>query len=200
MSERGIQRQEVLSAIRAIPRHLFLDQTLEAFAYEDRAFPIGAEQTISHPYTVAFQSELLDVKPGMKVLEIGTGSGYQSAILCYLGAELYTVERQLELFRKAEVFFRTFRWKPKLIHYSDGCNGLSAQAPFDRILVTAGAKEIPKPLLAQLAVGGVLVIPVGEHPQKMTVVERKGPKEFHKTTYGDFQFVPLLQSTEGVKR
>ena len=116
LSERGIESEPVLEAIRAIPRHLFLDKTLEAHAYEDRAFPIGAEQTISHPYTVAFQTELLEVRSGMKVLEIGTGSGYQSAVLSFLGAEVYTIERQLELFRKAEVFFRTFRWKPKLIH------------------------------------------------------------------------------------
>ncbi len=200
LSERGIESEPVLEAIRAIPRHLFLDKTLEAHAYEDRAFPIGAEQTISHPYTVAFQTELLEVRSGMKVLEIGTGSGYQSAVLSFLGAEVYTIERQLELFRKAEVFFRTFRWKPKLIHYSDGCNGLSKYAPYDRIVVTAGAKEIPNALLAQLAIGGILVIPVGENQQKMTVLERKGGKEFHKTTYGDFQFVPLLNSTEGLVR
>lgn len=200
LAERGIENELVLDAVRAIPRHLFLDKTLEAHAYEDRAFPIGAEQTISHPFTVAFQTELLELQSGMKVLEIGTGSGYQSAILSYLGAEVFTVERQLELFRKAEVFFRTFQWKPKLIRYADGCEGLLAHAPFDRIVVTAGAQDIPKALLSQLKVGGILVIPVGVRQQKMTVIERKGSKEFHKTTYGDFQFVPLLNSTEGLSR
>lgn len=198
LEERGIQNEKVLDAVRAIPRHLFLDKTLEAHAYEDRAFPIGAEQTISHPYTVAFQTELLEVQSGMKILEIGTGSGYQSAVLSYMGAEVYTVERQLELFRKAEIFFRTFQWKPKHIGYADGCEGLSAHAPFDRIVVTAGAQDIPNPLLSQLSIGGILVIPVGVTQQKMTVIERKGLKEFHKTTYGDFQFVPLLNSTQGL--
>jgi protein-L-isoaspartate(D-aspartate) O-methyltransferase len=200
LEARGIHNESVLEAIRTVPRHLFLDKTLEAYAYEDRAIPIGAEQTISHPYTVAFQTELLELQPKMKVLEIGTGSGYQSAILSYLEAEVYSVERQLELFRKAEIFFSTFRWKPKLIRYADGYKGLPEFAPFDRIVVTAGAKEVPKALLAQLKIGGILVIPVGEEQQKMTVIERKGSKEFHKTVYGDFQFVPLLNSTEGVKR
>ncbi len=200
LKEKGIGNQKVLDVFKIVPRHLFLDSTLESHAYEDKAFPIGAEQTISHPYTVAFQTELLQVNSGMKVLEIGTGSGFQTAILIALGAEVYTIERQLELYRKCDRHFSIYPPGPKKLIYGDGYKGYLKEAPYDRIIVTAGAPEIPKELLKQLKVGGILVIPVGEEQQKMIVLERKGTKEFHQTVYGDFQFVPLLKETAGVKK
>jgi protein-L-isoaspartate(D-aspartate) O-methyltransferase len=200
LKEKGIGNQKVLDVFKSVPRHLFLDSTLESHAYEDKAFPIGAEQTISHPYTVAFQTELLQVNSGMKVLEIGTGSGFQTAILIALGAEVYTIERQLELYRKCDRHFSIYPPGPKKLIYGDGYKGYLKEAPYDRIIVTAGAPEIPKELLKQLKVGGILVIPVGEEQQKMIVLERKGTKEFHQTVYGDFQFVPLLKETAGVKK
>ena len=200
LKEKGIGNQKVLDVFKSVPRHLFLDSTLESHAYEDKAFPIGAEQTISHPYTVAFQTELLQVNSGMKILEIGTGSGFQTAILIALGAEVYTIERQLELFRKCDRHFSIYPPGPKKLIYGDGYKGYVKEAPYDRIIVTAGAPEIPKELLKQLKVGGILVIPVGEEQQKMIVLERKGTKEFHQTVYGDFQFVPLLKETAGVKK
>ena len=200
LKEKGIGNQKVLDVFKSVPRHLFLDSTLESHAYEDKAFPIGAEQTISHPYTVAFQTELLQVNFGMKILEIGTGSGFQTAILIALGAEVYTIERQLELFRKCDRHFSIYPPGPKKLIYGDGYKGYVKEAPYDRIIVTAGAPEIPKELLKQLKVGGILVIPVGEEQQKMIVLERKGTKEFHQTVYGDFQFVPLLKETAGVKK
>lgn len=200
LKEKGIGNQKVLDVFKSVPRHLFLDSTLESHAYEDKAFPIGAEQTISHPYTVAFQTELLQVNSGMKILEIGTGSGFQTAILIALGAEVYTIERQLELYRKCDRHFSIYPPGPKKLIYGDGYKGYLKEAPYDRIIVTAGAPEIPKELLKQLKVGGILVIPVGEEQQKMIVLERKGTKEFHQTVYGDFQFVPLLKETAGVKK
>jgi len=200
LKEKGIGNQKVLDVFKSVPRHLFLDSTLESHAYEDKAFPIGAEQTISHPYTVAFQTELLQVNSGLKVLEIGTGSGFQTAILIALGAEVYTIERQLELYRKCDRHFSIYPPGPKKLIYGDGYKGYLKEAPYDRIIVTAGAPEIPKELLKQLKVGGILVIPVGEEQQKMIVLERKGTKEFHQTVYGDFQFVPLLKETAGVKK
>ncbi len=200
LKEKGIGNQKVLDVFKSVPRHLFLDSTLESHAYEDKAFAIGAEQTISHPYTVAFQTELLQVNSGMKVLEIGTGSGFQTAILIALGAEVYTIERQLELYRKCDRHFSIYPPGPKKLIYGDGYKGYLKEAPYDRIIVTAGAPEIPKELLKQLKVGGILVIPVGEEQQKMIVLERKGTKEFHQTVYGDFQFVPLLKETAGVKK
>ena len=199
LAKRGISDKEVLTAFEKIPRHLFLDPTLESHAYEDKAFPIGAEQTISHPYTVAFQTQLLQLKPNMKVLEIGTGSGYQTAILVELKAEVYSIERQLELYRKADDFFVLHPPGPKRLIYGDGYKGFSESAPYDRIIVTAGAPEIPKDLLKQLKIGGRLVIPLGEKQQTMLVIERKGSREFHRTAHGDFQFVPLLKETQGLK-
>ena len=200
VAAKGIKDQRVLEAMMNLPRHFFFDDIFVTHAYEDKAFPIGAEQTISHPYTVAFQTELLQVASGMKVLEIGTGSGFQTAILMALGAEVYTIERQLELYRKCDRLFSIYPPGPKKLIYGDGYKGYSKEAPYDRIIVTAGAPEIPKDLLKQLTVGGLLVIPVGEEQQKMIVLERKGAKEFHQTVYGDFQFVPLLKETAGVKK
>ncbi|MCG2460068.1 protein-L-isoaspartate(D-aspartate) O-methyltransferase [Flavobacteriaceae bacterium F89] len=193
LSEKGIGDKQVLDAIKAIPRHLFLDSGFEAHAYQDKAFPIGADQTISQPYTVAFQTELLEVKPGSKILEIGTGSGYQTAILLHLRAKVFTIERQLELFKKTSIFFGKIGYRPKKIIFGDGYKGLAEEAPFDGIIVTAGAPEVPKPLMAQLRVGGRLVIPVGIDDQIMTLYIRKSAKEFEKKEFGSFRFVPLLE-------
>lgn len=190
---KGITDQKVLNAIRTIPRHLFLDSGFEDHAYQDKAFPIGADQTISQPYTVAFQTELLQVKPNDKILEIGTGSGYQTAVLLHLKAKVYTIERQQELFKKTKLFFAKMNYRPKKVIFGDGYKGLPEEAPFDSIIVTAGAPEVPKALLSQLRVGGRLVIPVGVAEQVMTLYLRKSEKEFEKQELGAFRFVPLLE-------
>jgi len=191
--DKGIKNQAVLDAIGSIPRHLFIDSGFLEHAYQDKAFPIAASQTISQPYTVAFQSELLEVKPNDKILEIGTGSGYQTAVLCVLGAHVYSIERQLELFKKTSQFLPKIGYVAKRLIFGDGYKGLKEEAPFDRIIVTAGAPFVPKPLLSQLKVGGRLVIPVGNENQIMTLYIRKGPKEFEKHELGNFKFVPLLE-------
>lgn len=191
--EKGIKDKTVLNAIREVPRHLFMDSGFEGHAYQDKAFPIAADQTISQPYTVAFQTELLEVKPQMQVLEIGTGSGYQTAVLLKCGAKVYTVERQLELFKKTNLFFKKMNYRPKKVVFGDGYKGLPEHAPFDGILVTAGAPEVPRPLLSQLKVGGRLVIPVGTEEQIMTLFVRTSEKEFEKKEFGTFRFVPLLE-------
>ena len=191
-----ISDEKVLQAIRTIPRHLFLDSIFEEKAYQDIAFPIGAGQTISRPHTVAFQTELLQVSEGQKVLEIGTGSGYQSAVLVALRVELYTIERQQELFKKTQLFLSRIGYMPKKMLLGDGYKGYPAQAPYDRILVTAGAPEVPKELLAQLKVGGRLVIPIGKGEQIMTVFDRISPIEFSKQEYGTFGFVPMLKNVQ----
>ena len=191
-----ISDERVLQAIRTIPRHLFLDSIFEEKAYQDIAFPIGAGQTISRPHTVAFQTELLQVSEGQKVLEIGTGSGYKSAVLVALRVELYTIERQQELFKKTQLFLSRIGYIPKKMLLGDGYKGYPAQAPYDRILVTAGAPEVPKELLAQLKVGGRLVIPIGKGEQIMTVFDRISPIEFSKQEYGTFGFVPMLENVQ----
>jgi len=189
---KGIVDNNVLNAVRKIPRHLFIDSSFEAHAYQDKAFPIAAEQTISHPYTVAFQSQVLEIKPGEKVLEIGTGSGYQTAVLLELKAEVYTIERQHELFKKTSVFLPKIGYRPKRFIFGDGYIGLLEEAPFDKIIVTAGAPFVPKALLGQIKVGGKLLIPVGDKEQVMTLFIRNSPKEFEKYELGDFKFVPML--------
>ena len=191
--DKGIKDDAVLSAIGNIPRHLFMDSGFLDHAYQDKAFPIAADQTISQPYTVAFQTELLQVKKESKILEIGTGSGYQAAVLCQLGAKVYSIERQQELFKKTSKFLPKLGYRPKKLIFGDGYKGLKEEAPFDGIIVTAGAPFVPKPLLSQLKVGGRLVIPVGDDVQVMTLFIRKGPKEFEKHEFGDFRFVPLLE-------
>lgn len=191
--DKGILDKNVLEAIKTVPRHLFLDSSFEDHAYQDKAFPIGAEQTISQPYTVAFQSVLLGVKPNHKILEIGTGSGYQTAVLLHLKAKVYTIERQLELFKKTKLFFTKMGYRPKKYIFGDGYKGLPEEAPFDGIIVTAGAPFVPNPLLAQLKIGGKLVIPVGDEEQIMTLFTRKSEKEFEKKELGTFRFVPLLE-------
>ncbi len=180
---KGISDTKVLNAIRTIPRHLFLDSGFEDHAYQDKAFPIGADQTISQPYTVAFQTELLQVKPNDKILEIGTGSGYQTAVLLHLKAKVYTIERQQELFKKTKLFFAKMNYRPKKVIFGDGYKGLPEEAPFDGIIVTAGAPEVPKALLSQLKVGGRLVIPVGVAEQVMTLYLRKSEKNLRKRNW-----------------
>lgn len=196
LKEKGITDKNVLDAIAKIPRHLFIDSSFENFAYQDKAFPIGADQTISQPYTVAFQTELLQVEKEHKILEIGTGSGYQTAVLCLLGAKVYSVERQNELFKKTKNLLSklTINVIPKLLSFGDGYKGLPDYAPFDGIIVTAGAPSVPQALMSQLKIGGRLVIPVGENEQIMTLLVRKNETQFEKTEFGDFKFVPLLEN------
>ena len=193
LETKGISDKKVLNAVRKIPRHLFIDSSFEDHAYQDKAFPIAAEQTISQPYTVAFQSQTLEVKKGDKILEIGTGSGYQTAVLLELKAEVFSIERQHELFKKTSNFLPKLGYKPKKFIFGDGYKGLPEQAPFDKIIVTAGAPFVPKPLLSQLKVGGKLLIPVGDTTQIMTLFIRKSAKEFEKHELGDFAFVPMLE-------
>ena len=193
LQAKGITDRKVLNAIRQIPRHLFIDSSFEDHAYKDKAFPIAAEQTISQPYTVAFQSQTLAIQPNDKVLEIGTGSGYQTAVLLELKAAVFSIERQQELFKKTSLFLPKLGYIPKKFVFGDGYKGLPAQAPFDKIIVTAGAPFVPKPLLSQLKVGGMLLIPVGDTTQIMTLFVRKSVKEFEKQELGDFAFVPMLE-------
>ncbi|MBT4778892.1 MAG: protein-L-isoaspartate(D-aspartate) O-methyltransferase [Polaribacter sp.] len=193
LQAKGITDRKVLNAIRQIPRHLFIDSSFEDHAYKDKAFPIAAEQTISQPYTVAFQSQTLAIQPNEKVLEIGTGSGYQTAVLLELKAAVFSIERQQELFKKTSLFLPKLGYIPKKFIFGDGYKGLPEQAPFDKIIVTAGAPFVPKPLLSQLKVGGMLLIPVGDTTQIMTLFIRKSAKEFEKQELGDFAFVPMLE-------
>ncbi|MNK33930.1 Protein-L-isoaspartate O-methyltransferase [compost metagenome] len=194
LEQKGITDKNVLEAIKKVPRHLFLNSSFEDYAYQDKAFPIGAGQTISQPYTVAFQSQLLEVQKGHQVLEIGTGSGYQTAVLCAMGAKVYSVERQNELFKSTSLLLPKLGIRPKHLSFGDGYKGLPNYAPFDSIIVTAGAPMIPNPLLAQLKIGGRLVIPVGEDPQIMTLLIRKNETQFEKHELGEFRFVPLLEN------
>ncbi|MDQ3048946.1 MAG: protein-L-isoaspartate(D-aspartate) O-methyltransferase [Bacteroidota bacterium] len=192
LKEKGIESPEVLKAIESVPRHLFLNSSFIERAYEDIAFPIGSGQTISRPHTVAFQTELLELKKGEKVLEIGTGSGYQTSILLEMGVKVYTIERQKALFDTTKTFLPGIGYNPKFF-YGDGYKGLPAFAPFDKILITAGAPSIPDALLSQLTIGGILVIPVGDEVQIMTLIRKVGEKKFEKTEFGEFRFVPLLE-------
>ena len=194
LESKGIIDKNVLDAISKIPRHLFLNSSFEDYAYQDKAFPIGAGQTISQPYTVAFQSQLLEVKKGHKVLEIGTGSGYQTAVLVAMGAMVYSIERQNELFKSTSLLLPKLGIRTKHLSFGDGYKGLPNHAPFDSIIVTAGAPIIPKPLMAQLKIGGRLVIPVGDENQIMTLLIRKNETQFEKHEFGDFKFVPLLEN------
>jgi len=196
LREKGIENERVLAAMDDLPRHSFMDNAFLQFAYEDKAFPIGAGQTISQPYTVAFQSTLLEVEKGHKVLEIGTGSGYQTAVLMNLGAKVYTVERQRPLYDTVRVMLPKLNFRPKFF-YGDGYKGLPPFAPFDRVLVTAGAPFIPEALKEQLKVGGLLVIPVGDGDvQRMYRLRKISETEFEEQEYGDFKFVPLLTNRE----
>lgn len=189
---KGIKDEAVLSAMLELPRHYFFDSSFLEFAYEDKPFPIGAGQTISQPYTVAFQSMLLKVSPGMQILEVGTGSGYQACILSKLGAKVFSIERQRVLYQRTKEFLPQLGYIIKTF-YGDGYKGLPAFAPFDRILVTAGAPYVPDPLLAQLKPGGILVIPVGEDVQVMKRIIRISEGEYKEEDHGSFRFVPLLK-------
>jgi len=193
LQKKGITNQEVLKAINKIPRHLFMDSGFIDHAYVDKAFPIGADQTISQPYTVARQSELLNLNKGDKILEIGTGSGYQTAVLLEMGMIVFSIERQNELFKKTKLFLPKLGYRPKKLIFGDGYIGLKEEAPFNGIVVTAGAPFVPNPLLAQLKIGGKLVIPVGDKIQIMTVFTRTSATEFKKEEFGEFRFVPLLE-------
>lgn len=189
---KGIQDENVIEAMQKVPRHLFMDSSFLEFAYQDKAFPIGSGQTISQPYTVAFQSQLLEVKKHMSVLEIGTGSGYQACVLYELGAKVYTIERQFNLYKKVKLFFEKYNYKIK-VFYRDGYEGLTAWAPFDRVLITAATPAIPEALKAQLKVGGILVAPVGEQGrQTMTKLIKVSDTEFEVEQHGGFVFVPML--------
>ena len=192
--EKGIKDEKVLNAVGKIPRHLFMDNAFVHFAYEDKAFPIGAEQTISQPYTVAFQTQLLDIRPYEKVLEIGTGSGYQAAVLVALEASVFTIERQRELFQKTKDFLPKIGYKCQF-YYGDGYKGLPKFAPFDKIIVTCGASEIPIELINQLKIGGKLVAPIGNgETQEMQLLEKVTEKGEKVTTHGKFSFVPMLSN------
>lgn len=189
---KGIKDENVLAAIGKIPRHFFLDSSFTEFAYQDKPFPIGNGQTISQPYTVAFQSELLKIKKNDKILEVGTGSGYQACVLIELGAKVFTIERQKALYQRTKAFLTTIGYKPRMF-YGDGYAGLPAYAPFDKIIVTAGAPYIPEDLIKQLKVGGILVIPVGDDIQTMISLEKITVDEIIQTEHGTFRFVPLLE-------
>ncbi|MCH1485694.1 MAG: protein-L-isoaspartate(D-aspartate) O-methyltransferase, partial [Flavobacteriaceae bacterium] len=190
LKTKGINDDSVLEAIKSVPRHLFMDSGFLDHAYQDKAFPISSGQTISQPFTVAFQTELLNVKKDHKILEIGTGSGYQAAILCHMGAKVYTIERIKELFRKTSVFLPSINYRPKKMIYGDGYVGYSEEAPYDSIIVTAGASEIPEKLINQLKIGGRMVIPVGDEVQKMKLLTKLSESDFETKIFGDFQFVP----------
>jgi len=196
ISDKGIQDNKILEAIGKVPRHYFMDSGFIEFAYRDQAFPIGSGQTISQPYTVAFQTELLQLKKHDKILEVGTGSGYQCAILLELGAKVYTIERQRELYLKSRALLGEMNYKPYFF-YGDGYLGKPNHAPFDKILITAGAPEIPRDLLQQLKIGGRMVVPVGgSGGQMMIVVDRIAENEFKETEHGHFSFVPMLKGRQ----
>ena len=192
---KGIKSKIVIDALLKVPRHLFIDQDFETHAYIDKAFPIDSEQTISQPFTVAFQTSLLNLNKKDKVLEIGTGSGYQTAILMEIADSVFSIERQHKLYRRSKKNLTNLGYKTINIKYGDGYKGLQEHQPFDKILVTAGAEILPKQLLLQLRIGGKLVIPIGKDIQKMTVIERKSEKSFDKKIYGNFKFVPMLKNT-----
>lgn len=193
---KGIRDENVLEAIGKIPRHLFMDSGFIQFSYKDQAFPIGEGQTISQPYTVAFQTQLLEIKAHDRVLEIGTGSGYQTAVLIEMGASVFTIERQRKLFLKAQENLGSLGYKPHFF-YGDGYQGKPTYGPYDRILVTAGATDIPAKLKGQLKVGGIMVIPVGNsNNQRMIRIVRNAETDFDQTEHGIFAFVPLLKGME----
>lgn len=198
LQKKGISSLPVLAAIEKVPRHFFFENALLEHAYQDKAFPIGEGQTISQPFTVAFQTEKLEIKPAEKVLEVGTGSGYQACILLELGARVYTIEYNRKLYEHTRDFLPQMGYAP-YFHYGDGSKGLPAKAPFNKILVTAGAPVVPKTLTDQLAEGGILIIPVGDREsQKMLRIRKSGGK-LYKEAFSNFAFVPLL-GEQGWKR
>ena len=196
LRERGICDERVLEAMGMIPRHYFLDKAFEEWAYQDKPFPIGAGQTISQPYTVAFMTELLEVRKRDKVLEVGTGSGYQAAVLALMGARVFSIERQKELFNTAKGLLASMGFSRIRLFLRDGYKGLPEFAPFDRIIVTAGAPVIPQALKEQLAIGGILVIPVGSDYQTMYKITRISETDYREEEKGIFRFVPFLGGIE----
>ena len=196
LSEKGINNTDVLDAINNVPRHLFMDNAFVNFAYQDKAFPIGSGQTISQPYTVAFQTQMLKIKPYQKVLEIGTGSGYQAAVLNELNTNVYTIERQKDLFKKTKEFLPSIGYKCNFF-YGDGYKGLEKFAPFDRVIITCGAPQIPQSLIDQLKIGGRMVAPIGDGDiQIMHLIEKISETETKITTHGEFSFVPMLNDKQ----
>ncbi len=195
LKEKGITDTAVLNAIGSIPRHFFLDSAFDRIAYEDRAFPIAADQTISQPYTVAYQTQLLDIKPGDKVLEIGTGSMYQTTVLAQMGAKVFTIERQKQLFEQTAKYIFKEKYPDIYFHFGDGFEGLPALAPFDKILITAAAPSIPPKLWEQLKVGGKMVIPVDESntTQRMLRLTKKKDGKEKRESFDEFSFVPMLE-------
>ena len=195
LKNKGISDENVLNAINTVPRHVFLDSSFLDFAYQDKAFPIGSGQTISQPFTVAFQSSLLEIKKNMKVLEIGTGSGYQACVLAEMGAKVFSIERQRKLYTKTKAFLAEFPYRIKMF-LGDGNKGLPTYGPFDRIIITAAAPEIPQALIDQLKVGGMMVIPLSENEncQTMLRLTKQEDGSLKREEYGDFRFVPMLKN------
>jgi protein-L-isoaspartate(D-aspartate) O-methyltransferase len=193
IKSKGISDSKVLSAINKVPRHFFMDSSFSHFAYKDKAFPIAANQTISQPYTVAFQTQMLDIQKGDKVLEVGTGSGYQTAVLIEMGATVFSIERYKVLSSSAQVLLTKLGYRPQFF-YGDGFEGLPTYAPFDKIIVTAGAAEMPEKLINQLKSGGKMIIPIGdEKEQKMILVKKLDNEKTEFTEHGEFVFVPMLK-------
>jgi len=198
LKDMGIESSAVLNAMLKVPRHYFLNSSFEDFAYQNKAFPIATEQTISHPYTVAFQTEMLNIKKDEKVLEIGTGSGYQTAVLFHLGAEVHSIERQHILYDKTKLLLNQMRINASL-YYGDGFEGLTDKAPFDKIIITAGAPSVPQHLFDQLIIGGSMIIPLGINNQIMTLIIKTSKNQFKKIEFDNFneshfRFVPMLKS------
>nr|WP_319399342.1 protein-L-isoaspartate(D-aspartate) O-methyltransferase [uncultured Carboxylicivirga sp.] len=191
---KNITDRNVLEAIGMVPRHLFLESSFVSFAYQDKAFPIAAGQTISQPYTVALQSQLLNITPGEKVLEVGTGSGYQAAVLIQMGVSLYSIERQKELYTRSTKLLKQMGYSGRFF-LGDGYEGLPSFAPFDKVIITAGAPFIPDKLLLQMKIGGVMVIPIGDQKQMMTRITRLGEDDFEQEQIGECAFVPMLKGT-----
>jgi len=194
LRNKGVSDEKVLMAINNVPRHVFLDSSFLDFAYQDKAFPIGSGQTISQPFTVAFQTSLLELEKGHKVLEIGTGSGYQACVLAEMGAKVFTIERQRNLYTKTKSFLTEFPYRIRTF-LADGNKGLPTYAPFDRILITAAAPEIPQALIDQLKTGGMMVLPLCENEEYQTMVRitKKEDGNLKRETFGDFRFVPMLK-------
>ncbi len=193
---KGITDERVLAAMNKVPRHFFVDKSFDAIAYEDRPLPILCDQTISHPHTVAFQTQLLDVQKNDKILEIGTGSGYQACVLAAMGARVLTIERHNELFQKAQQVISQMRYFIRCYH-GDGYQGLPSSAPFDKILITCGAPMVPPELLKQLKTGGVMVIPVGTENCEMRRITKKNDSDYEEEAFGNFSFVPMLEKVQG---
>lgn len=194
LSDKGIKSEKVLNCFDVIPRHYFLDNAFAEQAYSNTAFQIGSGQTISHPYTVAFQTELLDIKKGDKILEIGSGSGFQTCVLCEMGAKVFSIERHKELHLKAKNIVRHLKYNARL-SFGDGYKGLPTFAPFDKIIITCGAPDIPEELVDQLKIGGIMIIPIGEGvEQQMKRITKVSDSEITIEDFGVFKFVPMLEN------